>query len=123
MRKELIEFPFRLAMGADESAHSEPVELHLLLRLHDALRARLFPSAALSHDKAGAEEDPFADAEGEEPAAAAVASAGPSTDEVAAAGGDRFARLAYGDALGAVFAKDGRVLPRHRGPVQVRRSP
>jgi hypothetical protein len=110
-RNELLCFPFRLARGEDR--HEEPVELRLLMLLHDAARRRLSPHAAA--DEAAAEDDPFADAEGVGTPAGEGGGGGAraaTTEEVVCAGVERLAVEGYGEALERVLERDGRRLGR-----------
>jgi hypothetical protein len=106
-RNELLRFPYRLARGDD--CHEEPVELRLLVLLHDAVRRRLLQA---QEESQGAEDDPFADAQGDgghgEDRADRRTVA--KTEEVVAAGVERLMVVGYGEALVRVLAKDGRQL-------------
>jgi hypothetical protein len=113
-RNELLKFPYRLARGED--CHEEPVELRLLVLLHDAVRQRLLQA---QEDVQEGEDDPFADAEGAGGAVEDRADrrAAAKTEEVVAAGVERLMLVGYGEALTRVLAKDGRRL--ESGGVQV----
>jgi hypothetical protein len=106
-RNELLRFPYRLARGDD--CHEEPVELRLLMLLHDAVRRRLLQA---QEDAQGGEDDPFADAQGDGAAGEDRLDrrAAARTEEVVAAGVERLMAVGYGEALARVLAKDGRQL-------------
>lgn len=101
-RNEILRFPFRLARGEDR--HEEPVELRLLMQLHDAVRSRI-----LSEQSGGAEEDAFADAQDAGTASHDTRALIP-TEEVVTVAVERLTAEAYGEALEKVLAKDGRAL-------------
>jgi hypothetical protein len=103
-RNEILRFPFHLARGEDH--YEEPVEIRLLMQLHDAVRKRL----TSSDDSPGSvEEDAFADAQ-DVVAASVDSRVLVSTEEVVTAAVERLMAEVYGEALQKVFAKDGRTL-------------
>ena len=102
-RNELVRFPFRLARG--EERHEEPVELRLLMLLHEAVCGRLAPPKGDSSGQG--DDDPFADAQGTG-AVLEESRVSATTEQVATAAVERLMSEAYGEALERVLAKEGR---------------
>ena len=99
-RNELVRFPFRLARG--EERHEEPVELRLLMLLHEAVCGRLAPPKGDSSGQG--DDDPFADAHGTG-AVLEESRVSATTEQVATAAEERFMSDAYGEALERVLRR------------------